>query len=65
MTDESNSRPAIGKEARLWGLAVVCAAAGAITVYLKNSFLPGLMVFVACLVVLGGGLYAYEKRHKK
>lgn len=54
----------IGKEARLWGLAVICAAAGAIAVSRTDSFGIGVLVFLAALGVCGPILFTYEKRRK-
>lgn len=54
----------IGKELRLWGMAVVCAAAGAIAVSITDSFGIGVLVFLATLGVCGPILFTYEKRRK-
>lgn len=54
----------VGKEARLWGMAVVCAAAGAIAVSITDSFWIGVLVFLAALGICGPILFTYEKRKK-
>lgn len=54
----------VGKEARLWGMAVVCAAAGAIAVSITDSFWIGVLVFLAVLGICGPILFTYEKRKK-
>lgn len=57
-------RREIGKEVRLWGLAVVCAGAGAIAVSITDSFGIGVLVFLAALGICGPILFMYEKRRK-
>lgn len=54
----------VGKEARLWGMAVVCAAAGAIAVSITDSFWIGVLVFLAALGICGPILFTFEKRKK-
>ncbi|MBA8793152.1 hypothetical protein FHX74_000746 [Friedmanniella endophytica] len=54
-------KAALAKEGRLWLLALVCAAAGAATVAGTGKLLPGIGVFLLCLVVLGPLLYWFEK----
>lgn len=60
--DQSDVREKLGKEARLWGLAVVCAAFGAIAVWRFDSLMVGIGVFALTLIILGTALYNYEKR---
>jgi hypothetical protein len=55
----------IAKEARLYLLALLCASGGALTVYLTNRFVSGVFVFLLCVLVLGGLLYQFEKRHRR
>ena len=54
----------LAKEGRLWLLALVCAVAGAITVSITDSLGPGVLVFLASVVVLGPVLWAYEKHRR-
>lgn len=64
MVEDAKRRREIAKEGRLYLLALVCASAGALTVYLTNRFASGVFVFALCVLVLGGLLYQYEKRHR-
>jgi hypothetical protein len=41
------------------------AVPGAIVVYLANNFFAGAAVFLAIVMVLGFGVYQYEKRKKQ
>lgn len=65
MAEDSNRRREIAKEGRLYLLALVCASAGALTVYVSDRLVTGIFVFLLCLLVFGPILYQYEKRHKK
>lgn len=60
--EQSELSAKIGKEARLWGLAVVCAAFGALAVWRFNSLWVGIGVFLVVFLILGMALYNYEKR---
>jgi uncharacterized membrane protein YhaH (DUF805 family) len=57
-------RRELAQTGRLWGLALVCAAVGAGTVAATDALRPGVLAFLACLVVLGPLLYLYERRQR-
>lgn len=59
--EDSDLLARVGKEARLWGLAVVCATIGALAVW-RWGLPVGVAAFLLSLVVLGIPLYQYEKR---
>lgn len=61
-TPPRDTRADLGKQARLWALSLVCAVAGAGTVYATGSLLRGIGVFLIALVVLGPILFAIERR---
>ncbi len=66
MPKESDDvRTGLAKEVRLWGMSAVCALAGALTIWRTNSIAYGVLAFLICLAVLGGALFAYEKRRKR
>ncbi len=65
MAEDSNRRREIAKEGRLYLLALVCATAGALTVYLSGRLVTGIFAFLISLLVFGPILYQYEKRHQK
>ncbi len=52
----------LAKQGRLWALSLICASVGAIVVWRTDQLLPGIGAFLITLVVLGSGLYAYERR---
>jgi len=54
----------LAKQGRLWGLSLVCATVGAVTVWRTDELLPGIGAFLIALVVLGSLLYAYERRRR-
>ena len=54
----------LAKQGRLWGLSLVCATVGAVTVWRTDELLPGIGAFLITLVVLGSILYAYERRRR-
>ena len=54
----------LAKQGRLWGLSLVCATVGAVTVWRTDELLPGIGAFLIALVVLGSILYAYERRRR-
>lgn len=64
VTEDDQTRRKIAKELRLYLLALVCATAGAVTVYLTDRLATGIFVFACCLLVFGPILYTYEKRHR-
>jgi hypothetical protein len=57
-------RAKLAKEGRLWGLAAVCAAVGALTVALTDAVAPGVLAFAVALAVLGPLLWRFEKRRR-
>lgn len=62
MIEDPETRRQLAKQGRLWALSLVCAAAGALTISRTGSLGTGILVFLACLAVLGGVLLAYERR---
>ncbi|HEY5979277.1 MAG TPA: hypothetical protein VIT41_06540 [Microlunatus sp.] len=54
----------LAKQARLWGLSLICASVGAFAVWRTDALLPGIGAFLISLVVLGSMLYAYEHRRR-
>ena len=55
----------LAKQGRLWALSLlVCASVGAFVVWRTDELLPGIGAFLTALVVLGSGLYAYERRRR-
>ena len=55
-------RRELAQTARLWGLAFVCAAVGAGTVWATDSVRTGVVAFLITVAVLGPLLYLYERR---
>lgn len=64
MAEDPSTRRALAKEGRLYLLALVCATAGALAVYLSDRFLVGLFVFLVAVLIFGPLLHAYEKRRQ-
>jgi hypothetical protein len=64
VAEDPQRRREIAKEGRLYLLALVCATGGAFTVYLTDRLATGVFVFLICVLVFGGLLYRYEKRHR-
>lgn len=60
--EQPELRAKLAKEGRLWGLAVICAAFGAIAIWRFDSLMVGIGVFALALLILGTALYNYEKR---
>lgn len=58
---DDRRRAELAKEGRLWLLALVCAIAGAVAVYLTQSLAAGLAVFLPCVLVFGALLWWYER----
>ena len=52
----------IAQQGRLWLLSLICASAGAFTVWARDSVPAGVLVFLICVAVLGPALWIYEKR---
>ena len=52
------------QQGRLWLLSLVCATAGAATVWATNSLPWGVLAFLICLAVLGPLLWLYERRRR-
>ena len=57
-------RRKLAQQGRLWLLSLICASAGAYTVWSRNSVSAGVVVFLICLAVLGSALWLYEKRRR-
>lgn len=57
-------RRELAQTGRLWGLALVCAVAGSVTVAVTDSLAPGVVAFLIALAVLGPLLLVYERRHR-
>jgi len=55
-------RGKLAKEGRLWGLALVCATVGAVTVAVTDKIPPGVLAFLVSVAVLAPLLFAYERR---
>lgn len=64
MALDPKTRRELAKNGRLWGLALVCAIAGSVTVSVTGSIAPGVLAFLIALGVLGPLLLAYERRHR-
>ncbi len=63
--DAADAKAQVAKTARLWVLSLICACAGAYTIYRTNSLPLGIGVFALVLIVLGSLLFVYEKVHAK
>ena len=61
---DSELRGKLAKEGRLWGLALVCATVGAVTVALTGSVPIGVVAFLVVIAVLGPLLHRHEKRRR-
>ena len=57
-------RRQIAQQARLWLLALVCAAVGAAVVSQTDRLAPGIGAFLLTLAVSGPLLWLWEKRHR-
>ncbi|WP_375429836.1 hypothetical protein [uncultured Friedmanniella sp.] len=57
-------RRELAQTGRLWGLALICATAGAVTVSVTGAIPPGVIAFLIALAVLGPLLLVYERRHR-
>ena len=64
MAIDPRIRRELAQTGRLWGLAFVCAAVGAGTVWAPGEVAPGVVAFLVCLAVLGPLLYLYERRSR-
>ena len=58
-------RAKLAKEGRLWGLALVCATVGGLTVAVTDSVPIGVLAFLVVIGVLGPLLRRYEKRRQQ
>jgi len=65
MAFDPKTRRELAKQGRLWALSLVCATGGAVAVAQSGRVAVGVFVFGICLLVFGGGLYVYEKRHQR
>jgi hypothetical protein len=57
-------RQKVSKEGRLWLLSLVCASAGAVTVWATDSLGQGVLAFLVSVAILGPLLWLYEKRRR-
>ena len=64
MAMDPHTRSELARQARLWLLSLVCATIGAATVWRTNSLGTGVLAFLVAVAVLGGALWAYEKRRR-
>ena len=58
-------RAELGQYARLWLLAVPCAAAGSYVMWRTDDLFLGVLAFLVALAVLGPVLWVYERRRKR
>ena len=58
-------RAELGQYARLWLLALPCAAAGSYVVWRTDDVALGVVAFLVALAVLGPFLWVYERRRKR
>jgi uncharacterized membrane protein YfcA len=58
-------RTELGQYARLWLLAVPCAAVGAYVVSRTDDLFLAILAFLVALAVLGPFLWLYERRRKQ
>ena len=63
-SSDEGVRRDLAKQGRLWALSLVCASVGAFVVWRTDELLPGIGAFLIALVVLGSGLFAYERRRR-
>lgn len=61
---DPNLRRKLAKEGRLYLLSLICATAGGLTVWARDSVPAGVLVFLVCLAVLGPALWLYERRRR-
>ncbi len=64
MIEDPKTRKELAKTARLWAMAVICAAAGAYAVQRSGSLGVGVAVFLLVTAVLGTLLWLYERRRR-
>lgn len=60
--DDRDLRTAFAREARLYGLGLVCATPAALAVWRTGSLWVGVLVFLTVLGVAGSGLLLLERR---
>ena len=65
MDEDPELRGKLAQEGRLWGMAALCATAGATTVAVTDSVPRGVLAFLLALAVLGPLLVAYERRRRR
>ncbi len=58
-------RAELAQYARLWLLALPCAAVGSFVQWRTNDVVLGVVAFLVALVVLGPILWLYERRRKR
>lgn len=64
MALDPKTRRELAQTGRLWGLALVCATVGAVTVGATDRIAPGVVAFLIAFAVLGPLLLVYERRHR-
>ncbi|WP_375423677.1 hypothetical protein [uncultured Friedmanniella sp.] len=64
MALDPKTRRELGQTVRLWGMALICAVAGSVTVSVTDRLAPGVLAFLIALAVLGPLLLVYERRHR-
>lgn len=62
---EDDTRRQLAALGQLWGLAAVCATAGAVVVARTGRLVPGIFAFLAALAVFGPFLWRYERRRRR
>ncbi len=65
MIEDPKTRRELAQQGRLWLLSLVCATVGAVTISRTGSLSTGVVAFLICLLVLGAGLWSYERQRKK
>lgn len=58
-------RAELGQYARLWLLALPCAAVGSYVQWRTGDVVVGVVAFLIALAVLGPVLWVYERRRKR
>lgn len=62
---DQDVRRQLARQGRLWLLSLVCATAGAATVWQTDSLAYGILAFLATVAVLGPILWAYERSRER
>ena len=61
---DQDVRRQLARQGRLWLLSLVCATAGALTVWQTDSLGYGILAVLAAVAVLGPILWAYERSRR-